>query len=89
MNARRIFASITVSNGYIYVGGGFTERFMLDEVELYDPSNDEWLQLASTNEKHFPIAWFKSNMFLYVVGYDGAVEVYNTLTNIWRKVCLL
>lgn len=94
MNVPRFLVSITFSNGYVYIGGGGkrdgTGRCVLcDEVELYDPSNDEWLQLASTNKKHFPMAWFKSNMFLYVVGYDGAVEVYNTLTNIWREVCIL
>lgn len=87
MNVARSFPSVAVFNGHIYVAGGRkSDSVRVDAVELFDPANGDWLQVASMKEVRCTFALFKSNMFLYAVGANSAVERYDALKPCWTKV---
>jgi len=84
---------------YLYAAGGKDgSGNLLDTVERYDPSNDEWEEVASmqTNRKDFAagvVTEADGKQYLYAAGGLGGagtalqnVERYDPLTNIWTDV---
>lgn len=87
MNVGRACSALTVLNGHICIAGGRGNN-IIETVEIYDPSTDEWLQVASMNIPRISFALFKSSMFIYAIGCASTVERYNPLKNSWTKVCI-
>lgn len=90
MKTARGSASVAVFHGYIYVAGGRTsDTVRTNVVDLYDPANDDWMQVAPLNEVRSSFALFKSNMSLYAIGGAASVERYDAMMPRWTKVCNL
>lgn len=92
MNVARCWTSAAVSNGYIYVAGGLktyepNRPGRTVDAELYDPVNDDWLQVAPMNEPRVKFGLFKSKMFLYAIGKTSTVERCDLQRPRWTKVC--
>lgn len=87
LNVARSNASVVVFNGYIYaVGGKGQDAIKCGIVELFDRTNNNWVQVESMNWQREAFALFKSKEFLYAIGSVSHVEQYNTLKNIWTRV---
>lgn len=87
MNSARIYPSVAVVNGYIYVAGGLdTSKNLLNSVEVYYPNSDEWAKLAPMKKPRLRFALFMSIGVLYAVGSDAAVEKYDPWRASWTEV---
>lgn len=84
MNVARYLFSATVMNGYIYVAGGHDGREFLNSVGLYDPKNDEWIQITPMNRIRIDFALLNFNGFLYALGY--VPERFDPLKREWTEV---
>lgn len=47
MIQRRSDAGACALNGKMYVAGGYTGELVLQTVEIYNPENDTWVQIAT------------------------------------------
>jgi len=96
MNSRRYGLGSATLDGKIYVTGGSDGLTVLRSVEMFDPSENVWRNVASMK-----VARFKSTLVnggdgkLYVLGGEGehedgrdlsSVEVYNPETDMWTDV---
>lgn len=86
MNVARYLGSVAVLNEYIYVVGGIARYVLTNSVELYDPKNDEWIQLPPMGETRKEFALFMSKGFLYALGWNEVIERYDPWKNCWKKV---
>lgn len=85
MNIGRSGARAIALNGHIYILGGI--RYY-NVPEFYDPKNDEWHRLATSNlYYHKPMTPFSSNSFLHVRGTSPIMHRYDTSANCWTQVC--
>lgn len=49
MRHGRVFATASVSNGFIFVLGGLGKQGDLQSIEKYDPSDDSWIEVKINN----------------------------------------
>lgn len=89
MNTARWNASATISNGFIYIAGGYTSWYSSKtaSVELYDPKIDKWTEITPMNEPRVAFALIESNGFLLAMGCSNVIEKFEPHNNRWLEVC--
>lgn len=86
MNVGRSNYSVVQWNQYFCVAGGISGAIRTTLVELYDPTEDEWTQLAPMNRCRAGFAMLKWNESLYAIGGDDNIERFDSWKNRWTKV---
>ena len=93
MPSKRTEVAVTLLNEKIYVVGGFTQKGITDQVDVWDSAIGNWAQLPSlptplhhttisaVNEKLYVIGGFASAMWTPV----GTVYEYNPKTRNWTE----
>ena len=94
MQQRRAGAGATVSNGKIYVAGGFDDNAPLSSVEVYDPKAKMWHNIRQMTSPRGGVGLSPLSGNLVAVGghngseYLRSVEIYSILHDTWIKVPL-
>ena len=92
MQQRRAGAGATVSNGKIYVAGGFDDNAPLSSVEVYDPKAKLWHNIRQMTSPRGGVGLSPLSGNLVAVGghngseYLRSVEIYSILHDTWIKV---
>ena len=92
MQQRRAGAGATVSNGKIYVAGGFDDNAPLSSVEVYDPKAKMWHNIRQMTSPRGGVGLSPLSGNLVAVGghngseYLRSVEIYSILHDTWIKV---
>ncbi len=93
---------IAVLNNLIYIAGGQDQGYALgsgaahNNLEVYDPSQDSWTELAPMPTARYFLNLYVMNGLLYAVGgntgtlsspnYISVVEVYDPVANQWSTI---
>lgn len=77
-------------NGYLYVAGGYTDHGEYKSVERYDPSKDEWINVADMVYPRYDFVLIEWRGYLYAVGGQTgkektSVECYDCVHNEWVR----
>lgn len=88
MSNARGCAAVAVLNGYIYIAGGYynSHSSTLQNVELFDPRNNEWITSSSMNYSRARFALFTSKGYLYAMGQSSAIERFDPWKTRWTVV---
>lgn len=87
MNVARYYTTATIVNGYIYVAGGYVGVGMRSTaVEIYDPNNNEWTQIAPLRKSCALDALIELNGFVYAMGENEDVQRFDPYKNGWTEV---
>lgn len=62
------FDGINVRIGQIYVVGGFNGATCLDSMEVYNPSTNQWTEIASMEEKRSGISIVAHQGYIFAIG---------------------
>lgn len=91
MNTERFMPASIVYKNKIYVAGGATKGLVLNNFEVYNPSDNTWKKLANMPTPRVWGKFFQKDNYLYIVGgsegsnsYLSSVDRYDIEKDLWE-----
>ena len=95
MQQRRAGAGATVTNGRIFVAGGFDDNAPLNSVEVFNPTTNQWSNIKPMMSPRGGVGLAPLSGNLVAVGghngseYLRSVEIYSMSDERWFEVMIL